>query len=125
MKLLTMLACVLMVAACTQDKQASEDSEAPRYPPRVYTVNYPLAYFAERIAGGSVKVVFPVPPDVDPAIWSPDAETIADYQQADLVLLNGAGYAGWLQRATPDGRGLCARGRDGRGRGGADPLGAE
>ncbi len=100
MKLQLMLGCVLMVAACTQDKQAGEDFEAPRYPPRVYTVNYPLAYFAERIAGGSVKVVFPVPPGVDPAIWSPDAETIADYQQADLVLLNGAGYAGWLQRAT-------------------------
>jgi zinc transport system substrate-binding protein len=100
MKLLTMLACVSMVSACTQDKQAGEDSEAPRHPPRIYTVNYPLAYFAERIAGGSVKVVFPVPPGVDPATWLPDAETIADYQRADLVLLNGAGYAGWLQRAT-------------------------
>jgi len=100
MKLLTMLACVLPVAACTQDKQASEDTEALRNPPRVYTVNYPLAYFAERIAGESVQVVFPAPPDVDPAFWSPDAETIADYQQAELVLLNGAGYAGWLQRAT-------------------------
>jgi len=63
-------------------------------------VNYPLAYFAERIAGDSVQVVFPAPPDVEPAVWSPVAETIADYQQADLVLLNGAGYAGWLQRAT-------------------------
>jgi zinc transport system substrate-binding protein len=68
--------------------------------PQVYAVNYPLAYFAERIAGESVKVVFPVPADVDPAFWSPDAETVADYQRADLVLLNGAGYAGWLQRAT-------------------------
>jgi len=100
MKLLTMLACVWIVAACTQDKQASEDTEALRGPPQVYTVNYPLAYFAERIAGETVKVVLPVPPDVDPAFWSPDAETVADYQQADLVLLNGAGYAAWLRRAT-------------------------
>ncbi len=100
MKLLTMLACVLIVAACIQDEQVSEDTDALQDPPRVYTVNYPLAYFAERIAGESVKVVFPVPPDVDPAFWSPDAETVADYQQADMVLLNGAGYAGWLQRAT-------------------------
>ncbi len=100
MKLLTMLACVLIVAACTQDEQASEDTEALRYPPRVYTVNYPLAYFAERIAGDSVKVVFPVPAEVDPATWSPAAETIAGYQRADLVLLNGAGYADWIQRAT-------------------------
>ena len=98
MKLLTMLACILMVSACRQEKQASEATV--QHPPRVYTVNYPLAYFAERIAGGTVKVVLPVPAGVDPASWLPDAATIAAYQQADLVLLNGAGYAGWLQRAT-------------------------
>jgi zinc transport system substrate-binding protein len=68
--------------------------------PQVYTVNYPLTYFAERIAGSEVDVIFPAPNDVDPATWSPAAETIASYQQADLVLLNGAGYAGWIGRAT-------------------------
>ena len=100
MNLLKMFACVLVVAACTQSEQPTKTIGAGKGLPRVYTVNYPLAYFAERIAGESVKVVFPVPPDVDPAIWSPDAETIADYQLTDLVLLNGGGYAGWLQRAT-------------------------
>ena len=98
--LLKMFACVLAVAACTQSEPPTEAIEAGQGLPEVYTVNYPLAYFAERIAGESVTVVFPAPPNVDPAFWSPDAETIADYQQADLVLLNGAGYAGWLQRAT-------------------------
>ena len=66
----------------------------------VYTVNYPLAYFAERIGGDLVDVVFPAPADVDPANWSPDADTIAAYQGADLILLNGADYAKWVQRAT-------------------------
>ncbi len=98
--LLKMFACVLVVAACTQSEPSAENIEAGKGLPRVYTVNYPLAYFAERIAGESVEVVFPVPSGVDPATWSPDAETIADYQQADLVLLNGAGYADWIQRAT-------------------------
>ena len=36
-------------------------------PLNIYTVNYPLAYFAERIAGDQAKVVFPAPPGVDPA----------------------------------------------------------
>ena len=71
----------------------------------VYVVNYPLQYFAERIGGESVKVVFPAPADEDPAYWSPDPDVIAAYQGADLILLNGAGYAAWVQRASlPDAR---------------------
>jgi zinc transport system substrate-binding protein len=39
----------------------------------IYVVNYPLKYFAERIAGEHARVVFPAPADVDPAYWMPDA----------------------------------------------------
>ncbi len=67
---------------------------------RVYTVNYPLAYFAERIAGDLATIVFPAPPGVDPAFWMPDEETIAAYQTADLILLNGADYATWTARVS-------------------------
>jgi len=63
----------------------------------VYAVNYPLAYFAERVAGTHADVVLPVPPGVDPAYWTPDVATIARIQEADLLLLNGAHYAKWLQ----------------------------
>jgi len=66
----------------------------------VYTVNYPLTYFAERIGGGYIDVVFPAPPDIDPAFWTPDNETIRKYQQADLILLNGAGYEKWTQKVS-------------------------
>ena len=66
----------------------------------VYTVNYPLQYFAQRIAGEHAEVVFPAPADVDPAFWQPSAEDIAAYQQADLILLNGAGYAKWIHRVA-------------------------
>jgi zinc transport system substrate-binding protein len=66
----------------------------------VYAVSYPLAYFAERIGAELVRVEFPAPPDVDPAFWSPDPETVAAYQDADLILLNGAGYASWTGRVS-------------------------
>jgi len=65
-----------------------------------YTVNYPLQYFAQRIAGDHAEVVFPAPPDVDPAFWQPDAETIGDFQRADVILLNGAGYAKWVSKVS-------------------------
>ena len=66
----------------------------------VYTVNYPLAYFAERIGGEFVDAVFPAPADLDPAFWTPDEETISGYQKADLIILNGAGYAKWTQKVS-------------------------
>ena len=66
----------------------------------IYVVNYPLKYFAERIAGEHASVVFPAPADEDPAYWMPDADTIAAYQQADLILLNGANYAKWVNKTS-------------------------
>jgi zinc transport system substrate-binding protein len=73
--------------------------QAPK-PFVVYTVNYPLQYFAERIGGNLVDVVFPAPADEDPAFWSPDPDTVAAFQRADLILLNGAGYAKWAATAS-------------------------
>jgi zinc transport system substrate-binding protein len=68
--------------------------------PVVYTVNYPLKYFAERIGGDAVEVRFPAPKNEDPEFWKPDAATVEAYQKADLVLLNGAGYAKWTTTAS-------------------------
>ncbi len=71
-----------------------------RAQPTVYVVNYPLQYFAERIGAEQVHVVFPAPTDEDPAFWKPDVETIAAFQAADLILINGAAYAKWLKTAS-------------------------
>jgi zinc transport system substrate-binding protein len=73
----------------------------------VYVVNYPLKYFAERIGGKHVKVVFPAPADEDPAYWMPDAKTITSYQRADLILLNGANYAKWVSKVISTGEYFC------------------
>ena len=67
---------------------------------QIYTVNYPLKYFAERIGGELVEVYFPAPSGVDPVYWFPGADVVREYQKADLILLNGAGYAKWIKKAT-------------------------
>ncbi|MEM6610247.1 MAG: metal ABC transporter substrate-binding protein [Pseudomonadota bacterium] len=66
----------------------------------VATVNYPLAYFAERLATGLADVSFPVPDGIDPSFWRPGIADIAEFQAADLILLNGAGFADWTARTT-------------------------
>jgi len=80
--------------------EAGRPAGAERATLLVYAVSYPLAYFAERIGGDLVQIEFPAPPDVDPAFWSPEPETVRAYQAADLILLNGAGYAAWTGRVS-------------------------
>ena len=97
--------CVILtalLAACAEPAQDSRGAveDVSDGVLRVYAVNYPLAYFAGRIGGDAVDARFPAPAGVDPAAWVPGTDTIAAYQQADLILLNGAGYAAWTQRAT-------------------------
>ncbi len=69
-------------------------------PVKVAVVNGPLASFVETLGGDGVEVIFPAPTDGDPAFWSPTADDIAQYQSADVILLNGAGYAGWVKNAS-------------------------
>jgi len=87
---------IIILATVVCSHAAGEQSEKLT----VYTVNYPLQYFAERIAENHTKVVFPAPPDVDPAYWTPDSKTIVAYQHADLILLNGANYAKWVNKVS-------------------------
>jgi len=89
----------MLVAGCSK-RDASEEPRPPTGPTTIYAVNYPLAYFAERLAPEGTEVRLPVPADVDPAFWRPEPEVIAEYQGAGLILLNGAGYARWTRIAT-------------------------
>lgn len=100
--LLVVLAGGLLACSKEAEQKSNEsaDSSARRNAPSVYAVNYPLSYFAERIAPEGTRVVFPVPAGLDPAFWKPSAEEIEAFQRADLILLNGAGYARWTRYAT-------------------------
>lgn len=95
---------VAALAACSCSRQAPAPAEPTVSEaggtPVIYTVNYPLQYFAQRIGGDHVKVVFPAPADEDPAYWNPNGDAVAAYQEADLILLNGAGYAGWVAKVS-------------------------
>ena len=78
---------LVLLVACSRSESEKPESEpaGEGARPMVYVVHYPLQYFAERIGGEHVEVVFPAPPDVDPAYWAPEEDTIVAYQQARAV----------------------------------------
>lgn len=87
----------------------------------VLTTFYPTQYFAERIGGGLVPVRCLLPDDEDPIFWKPDPETIGQYQNARLVITNGAEFEKWVAGAAlPRGRTVASLGDDAlQGAGGA------
>lgn len=66
----------------------------------VQTVNYPLYYFASRLATADFEVKYLVEPGIDPAFWEPDDAALAEFQKADLILKNGADYEKWMATVT-------------------------
>ena len=87
---------VVFFLACKPDDKVPRKKTGK---PQVFTVNYPLAYFANRIGGELIAVHFPKI-NGDPAFWEPEAKDVHAFQGADLILLNGATYAKWATKAS-------------------------
>ena len=63
----------LLTGCGSGDGGDSESVQRPaREKPLVFTVNYPLQYFAQRIGGDAVDVVFPAPDGPTSAMTSPE-----------------------------------------------------
>jgi len=87
----------LCLAGCSDEAPAPQAANAT---PVVFTTFYPTAYFTERIAGDLVQVVRPVPDGEDPIFWNPSREVLAEYQAADLIVVNGAEFEKWVTHAS-------------------------
>lgn len=95
---------LVALSSCDSNRDASPTAITSQHPV-IQTVNYPLAYFAERIAGDAAEVVLAAPADEDPAFWKPSDAELSAFQKADLIVLNGATYAKWIKTASlPAGR---------------------
>lgn len=88
---------MLTLAGCNE---SSPDAPAAALDDAVLATFYPTHYFAQRIAGDLVPVRSPLPEGEDPIFWQPDAEAMALYQNARLVITNGAEFEKWAAGAA-------------------------
>lgn len=88
-----------------QEEQSPSASQSATIIEEVATTFYPTTYFAERISGGLVAVRSGLPEGEDPIFWQPGADEMVRYQNAKLVITNGAEFEKWVARAPlPRGR---------------------
>jgi zinc transport system substrate-binding protein len=82
-------------------RPGGEQAPAPKpHRCRIYATSYPLFFIAKRLVEDRADVLFPAPPNEDPAFWRPAKEVVRQYQQADLILLNGAAFDKWVDTTS-------------------------
>jgi zinc transport system substrate-binding protein len=96
--LLGLLLLSTVLSACSEKTNTVVATE--NKPVEIITVNNPLYYFTERLAGDLATVSLAAPKLGDPSQWNPDLEELLVIQQAELIVLNGAGYSSWLDKIS-------------------------
>ncbi len=95
--LIILIFSMILFSCSTDNKSNRQEKEDTK--PIVAVVNYPLFSFAERIGRDKIEVYFPEI-DGDPAYWRPDEASLEKFQNADLILLNGADYEKWTEAVS-------------------------
>jgi len=86
-------------SSCSEKKtEGDNDDESTKL--KIAVVNYPLLFFAQTIGQEDIEIVYPIPSDEDPAYWNPVSDQIAEFQNADIIFINGAGYARWIENVS-------------------------
>lgn len=65
---------------------------------KITTSFYPLAFLAEQIGGNKVIVTNLTPPGAEPHDFEPGTRDIAQLANQDLILLNGGGLEGYVDK---------------------------
>ncbi|MCG7406277.1 zinc ABC transporter substrate-binding protein [Paenibacillus sp. ACRRX] len=62
----------------------------------VVTSFYPLYFLVNEIGGDSVNTINLIPAGIEPHDWTPKSQDIQNASQAQLLIVQGAGFEGWL-----------------------------
>ena len=66
----------------------------------IYTSCFPVDWLTRQVAGDHADVTNILPAGEDPPEWTPPAEVVSGMQKADLVVINGASFEGWVATTT-------------------------
>lgn len=80
-KLFPVLLILLVLAACSNEQDSTDDSDLT-----IYTTVFPLTSFVEQIAGDTVNVESIYPPGVDMHSYEPTQKDMMSYSDGDLFM---------------------------------------
>jgi len=91
----------ILLVACTRTQPVTTHKLT------VAATFYPLAHFAEQVGGEHVQVINMTPNGIEPHDYEPTPQDLAELEEVDLFLYNGAGLDPWAETIAPN---LAAKG---------------
>lgn len=92
------IAMVMLITASAgcSNKNTSNSNDKPV----VYTSFYAIYDFTKRIAGDKIEVQNIISPGVEAHHWEPSASDVKKLETADMLIINGVGFEGWVDKVT-------------------------
>ncbi len=94
----------LLICGCgeVQDRSTADESVdvTAEKKPAVVVTSQPLFEIATLLAGGLIDVQKITPDNLASRVWKPNKEDVKRLQQANLILISGAGYEPWKDRVS-------------------------
>ncbi len=95
---LVLAAVLQIVAGCGSTQQTAGRGAEQAALPKVVAVESFLADIAQNVAGDRLKVGTLMPLGLDPHAFEPTPQDVVRVGEATVLIVNGAGYEGWLAK---------------------------
>lgn len=104
LRLIAVVAAIILimagVVAIVKNRDPQSEAGQTKIPGKLQVVAtfYPIAEFARQIGGDKAQITTIVPTGTEPHVYEPTALAIANIQNADLFIYNGAGIEPWVYK---------------------------
>ena len=88
---------ISVLSGCTVEGNPADTTSQDNETLNVVASFYPLAYLTQEIAGDAIEVVNLVPAGGEPHDYEPSVKQMAQIENADLFIFQGAGLEPWVE----------------------------
>lgn len=89
---------MILVGCGQKEGKAEEKVEDNKDKLNVVVTIYPICDFTQKIAGDTVNITQLIPMGSEPHDFEPSAETIKSIENADMLIVGGAGIDSWMEK---------------------------
>ncbi|MTV50121.1 ABC transporter substrate-binding protein [Heliobacillus mobilis] len=92
-----------VISGCASKQEGIKSVSQEGQKVQVVTSFYPMYEFTRQVGGDKVEVTNLVPPGSEPHDWEPSPQDMVKVGKARLLVYNGGGFEGWIEKVSQAG----------------------